>query len=235
MLPCKQFPLVYTNIKRRLIFGHACPLVHFFNKVGDVLELRENEFLIFNPDTGEILGTFDSETQVVRYKKQVEYYEKHKKEIEDEQVHDFGQSGQFNMFSVFSIEQLSDENLTCSDYRILLLMMSGVGYKTGYISMKNNHAMTDEWIAEKLDINVKTVKRAIRKFIERGIIAINLTEKSKSYFMNPYIQYKGKWISKDLYNMFKDTKWAKQAADEREKEAARRDAMKISKEKRGLI
>jgi predicted transcriptional regulator len=207
----------------------------FFNKAGDILKLGENEFLLFNPDTGEIGGIFNADTQEIRNKKQTEYYQKNKAQIEKDKMYDFGQSGRFNMFSTFSISQLANENLTGSDYRILLLMMSGVGYKTGYISMGNNHPMTPEWIAKKLDVDKRTVDRCLKKLIDKGIIAINVTEKKKSYFMNPYIQYKGRWISKDLYNMFKDTKWAKQAADEREKEAARRDAMKISKEKRGLI
>ena len=206
----------------------------FFNKAGDILKLGENEFLLFNPDTGEIKGIFDSETQTIKSKAQVEYYDKHKFEINADKVYDFGQSGKFNMFSTFSIEQLANESLTGTDYRVLLLMMSGVGYKTGYISMGNNHSMTPEWMAKKLDVDKRTVDRVLKKLIDKGIIAIVVTEKKKSYFMNPYIQYKGRWISKDLYNMFKDTKWAKQAADEREKEAKRREAMEISKMKRHI-
>ena len=198
------------------------------------MSLGENEFLIFNPDTGEIRGIFDSETQVIRAKAQVEYYDKHKFEINNDKVYDFGQSGKFNMFSTFSIEQLANEGLTSADYRVLLLMMSGVGYKTGYISMGNNHSMTPEWMAKKLDIHKKTVDKILKKLIDKGIIAIVVTEKKKSYFMNPYIQYKGRWISKDLYNMFKDTKWALQAKEEREKEAKNREAMEISKAKRGV-
>lgn len=205
-----------------------------FNKVGDILKLGENEFLLFNPDTGEIKGIFDSETQTIRSKAQVEYYDKHKFEINNDKVYDFGQSGQFNMFSTFSISQLAKEDLTGTDYRVLFLLMSGVGYKTGYISMGNNHSMTPEWIAKKLDIHKKTVDKILKKLIDRGIIAIVITEKKKTYFMNPYIQYKGRWISKDLYNMFKDTKWARQAAEEREKESARREAMEISKIKRHI-
>jgi len=198
------------------------------------LELGENEFLLYNPNTGETGGIFNADTQEIRSKKQVEYYEEHKEEIDKDKVYNFGQSGRFNMFSTFSIEQLANESLTCSDYKILLLMMSGIGYKTGYISIGNNHAMTPEWIAKKLNVDKKTVDRCIKKLIDKGIIAIVITEKKKSYFLNPYIQYKGKWISKDLYNMFKETKWAKQAADERENELKRREAMEISKAKRSI-
>lgn len=101
--------------------------------------------------------------------------------------------------------------------------------------MGNNHSMTPEWMAKKLGIHKKTVDKILKKLIDKGIIAIVVTEKKKSYFMNPYIQYKGRWISKDLYNMFKDTKWAKQAKEERKREAKRREAMEISKVKRGLV
>lgn len=198
------------------------------------MELDENEYLIINPITGGFIGIYDSDTQVIRNKKQVEYYEKNKLKIENDKIYDFGQSGSFNMFSTFAIEGLTNENLTGSDYRILLLMMSGVGYKTGYISMGNNHSMTNEWIAKKLDVDKKTVNRTIKKLIDKGIIALNLTEKKKSYFLNPYIQYKGQWISKDLYNMFKDTKWAKLAKEAKEQEIKNREAMAISKAKRNF-
>ena len=209
-------------------------IVSFFHKVGDNVQLGENEFLLFNPDTGEIKGIFDSETQTIRSKAQIEYYDKHKFEINSDKVYDFGQSGKFNMFSTFSIEQLANEGLTGTDYRVLLLLMSGVGYKTGYISMGNNHSMKPEWIAEKLDVHKKTVDIILKKLIDKGIIAIVITEKKKSYFMNPYIQYKGRWISKDLYNMFKDTKWALKAKDEREKETKNRETMEINKLKRHI-
>lgn len=198
------------------------------------MQLEENEFLLFNPNTGEYGGIFNADTQQIRNKKQIEYYEEHKQEIEENKVYDFGQSGSFNMFSTFSIEQLANEGLTGTDYRVLLLLMSGVGYKTGYISMGNNHSITPEWVANKLDIDKKTVNRVLKKLIDKGIIAIVITEKKKSYFMNPYIQYKGRWISKDLYNMFKETKWALRAKEEREKELKRREAMEISKAKRRL-
>lgn len=196
------------------------------------MKLEENEFLIFNPDTGEIKGIFDCEKQVIRAKTQVEYYNKHKSEINEDKIYDFGQSGRFNMFSTFSMEELANEGLTGTDYRVLLLLMAMTGYKTGYISMGNNHPITIQWISEKLDIHKKTVDVIMKKLIDRGIISIVVTEKKKSYFMNPYIQYKGRWISKDLYNMFKNTKWAKIAKEVREKEEKNREIMKINKAKK---
>lgn len=198
------------------------------------MKLVEEEYLIFNPDTGECIGIFNKCTQTIRDKKQIEYYENNKQDIDNDKVYDFGQSGSFNMFSTFAIEELTKEKLTSSDYKVLLLMMSGVGYKTGYISIGNNHSMTNEWIVKKLSVDKKTVDRTIKKLIDAGIIAISITEKRKCYFLNPYIQYKGQWISKDLYNMFKDTKWSKMAKEEREKELKRRESMKISKTKRGF-
>lgn len=222
------------NKNKHFVSGQKCPIANFFHKVGDMLNLEENEYLIVNPNTGDLIGIYNKDTQIIRNKKQVDYYKKNKVQIEKDKIYDFGQSGSFNMFSNFAIAGLANENLTSSDYRILLLMMSGIGYKTGYISMGNNHSMTNDWIAKKLDVDKKTVNRTIKKLVDRGIIALNVTEKKKSYFLNPYIQYKGQWISKDLYNMFKDTKWAMMAKEEREKESNNRESMKISKKKRGI-
>ena len=196
--------------------------------------VNEDIFKVFNPITGEQLKDFNRATQEITSRKQAEYYIKHKKEIEEEKVYDFGQSGNFTMLNQFAARQLSKEKLTGADYKIIFLMISNTNYKSGLITKGNNHDVDEKWIADNLDIDLKTVERAFKKFTKGGIIYKGTTNEKVQYFFNPYIQYKGAWINKTLYEMFKGTKWAEQAKLEREKEAKRREAMEISKIKRHI-
>ena len=146
--------------------------------------------------------------RIVR-KSQAEYYQKHKEEIEKDRVYNFGQDKNFSMLSEYAAKQLADEKLTSSEYRVLLLMISHTHYKSGLVAYGNNQPMTKEWVSEKLNIGKKTVDNAIKTLIDRGIIAENNTNHRTKYFFNPYIQYKGRWINRTLYEMFKNTRWAK--------------------------
>lgn len=194
---------------------------------------RENVSQIIDMETGEIQGKLYPGDYIVR-KKQHEYYEKNKKEIESEKIYDFGQSNNFTMLNQYAAKQLSKEKLTAADYKIIFLLISNTNYKSGLITKGNNHNVDEPWIADSLNLNLKTVERAIKKFNKEGIIYKGMIIDKIQYFFNPYIQYKGAWINKTLYEMFKDTKWAKQAKEEREREAKRREAMEISKMKRHI-
>ena len=163
---------------------------------------------IVNGKTGEIEKKLYQGDRVLR-KSQLDYSKNHKEELEEDKIYNFGQDKKFSMLSEFSAKQLADEKLTSSEYRILLLMISNTRYKSGVIGFKNNQPMTQNWISKKLGISKKTTENSIRTLIDRGIIAQNITNHRIKYFFNPYIQYRGRWINKTLYEMFKNTKWAK--------------------------
>ena len=191
-------------------------------------------FSIIDTETGEYRGNFNPEFQEIKNKKQIEYYEKHKAEIEKNRIYNFGQSNKFTMLNQNAARELANEKITGSEYQIMFLMMANTNYKSGLITKGNNHSIDMEWLSEQLNIKQVTVERCIKKFIDKGIVCKGETASKIQYFFNPYIQYKGAWINATLYAMFKNTKWALQAKEEREKELKRREAMEISKAKRRL-
>jgi len=179
-----------------------------------VISVEEAVGYVIDGETGEIRDRFYQGDEVrIKRKEQVEYYQKSKKEIEKDKVYNFGQDRKFSMLSEYAAKQLADEKLTAAEYRVLLLMISHTHYKSGLIAYGNNQFITKEWITKKLGISAKTTDYAVKTLIDRGIIAQNTTNHKTKYFFNPYIQYKGRWINKTLYEMFRNTRWAK-AKDE---------------------
>ena len=159
-------------------------------------------------ETGEIKDELFPGDRIVR-KKQREYIKKNVEEIEEDRFYNFGQDNKFSMLSEYAAKQLADENLTASEYRIMLVMISNTNYKSGLITFGNNRPLTKEWLSKELEISQKTTTNAIKTLIDRGIIAQNITNRKTKYFFNPYIQYRGRWINKTLYEMFRNTRWAK--------------------------
>lgn len=164
--------------------------------------------LVVNADTGEIEKELFPGYRIVA-KKQIEYNEKNREEIESDRMYYFGQDNKFSMLSSYSARQLADEKLTATEYRVVLLMISNTNYKSGLITIGNNHSMDAKWISNALKINIKTAESCLKTLTDRGIIAQNTTNFKTKYFFNPYIQYRGRWINRTLYEMFKNTRWAK--------------------------
>lgn len=163
-----------------------------------------------NTETGEITDViYEGDVVRVVRNKQTKYYQNNKKEIEKDRIYRFGQDKNFSMLSEFSARQLANENLTSSEYRVLLLMISNTNYKSGLVTLDNNWPMTKDHVSKALDLSSKTVERCLCVLVNKGIINRSTTNHVTKYFFNPYIQYKGAWINRTLYEMFKNTKWAK--------------------------
>ena len=166
---------------------------------------------ILDSATGEIVNElYEGDRHKIIRKKQIDYLEKNGKDIENEKIYNFGQDANFSMLSSYSAKQLADENLTASQYRVMLLMISNTNYKSGLIAFGNNKPMTSEWISKKLNVSIKTSDNCIKVLTDKGIINRSTTNYKTKYYFNPFIQYRGRWINKTLYEMFRNTKWAKQ-------------------------
>lgn len=171
-------------------------------------DIRHPIRYIVHAETGEIEKELFEGDKIIR-KKQIDFSKKHEVDLEEEKIYNFGQDKKFSMLSEYASKQLANEKLTASEYRILLIMISNTNYKSGLIAFGNNQPITKEWISKTLGLTQKTTDNSIKTLIDRGIIAQNITNHKTKYFFNPYIQYRGRWINRTLYEMFKNTRWAK--------------------------
>lgn len=173
-------------------------------------EVQKPISLLIDTGTGEVKGEiYEGDKVRILRKRQLDYVKTNAEEINKERMYYFGQDENFGMISEFASKQLADEKLTATEYRIVLIMMANTHYKSGLIAFKNNIPLSIEWLAKKLNISIKTAEKSINTLIDKGIIAQNTTHFKTKYFFNPFILYKGRWINRTLYEMFRNTKWAK--------------------------
>lgn len=119
-------------------------------------------------------------------------------------------NGQFGKAYNRAIIKLARLNLHQSEYRIVFLFLSLVRPSSGLIAYKNYRPVNLEWVARELKISDKTVSRAITRLTDLGIICRASSGGDTIYFFNPYIYNKGRHINKTLFEMFKNSEWAKE-------------------------
>ena len=119
-------------------------------------------------------------------------------------------NGQFGKAYNSAIEKLAKLNLSQSEYRVVLLMVTLVRPSSGLVAYGNYKPVTLDWLAGELDISDKTMKRTIKRLISLGVICEAHALKDILYFFNPYIYQKGRYINKTLFEMFKKSEWARE-------------------------
>lgn len=166
--------------------------------------------------TGRVLESFGENDKItVRKQAQMDYYENHKHEINRERLYDFGEYRKFFMFSESAAREMANEKLTGTEFAVMFFLMSMTNYKSGLIAHGNNRAITRSYVSDYFKLTKRHTNEVFDKLIDLGVVAENITEKTTKYFFNPFIQYRGQWINRTLYDMFVKTKWAMIAKEER--------------------
>lgn len=173
------------------------------------MRINVNESCFIVTQNGEILNTIErGDVLNVTTKKQLEYMCDKRPDVLHDRVYSVG-SGQFCMLDEFAAIELSREDLSAADIKVMFYCMAKSNFKSGLIAHTNNRPVTQENMVKELDLGETTVYRAVKKLTDKGIIARVNTNTAVKYFFNPFIQRKGHWINRALYEMFLNTKWAK--------------------------
>lgn len=118
-------------------------------------------------------------------------------------------NGQFGKAYSAALSKLAKQNLSQSEYRIVLLFITLVRPSSGLIAYGNYKPVNLDWVAEELQLSDKTVTRSINRLLMFRIICKATSGGDVQYFFNPYIYNKGRYINKTLFEMFKKSEWAK--------------------------
>lgn len=109
--------------------------------------------------------------------------------------------------------ELIDVDLTPFEIKILLVMVSNLGYGiyNGIVIKKCNNRfmdfMTSKDIIEIVKCEDSTFKRAIKKFRELEILQTKRKGNKNIYILNPFLFAKEKRIPKTLFKMFRNSKY----------------------------
>lgn len=102
------------------------------------------------------------------------------------------------------------EVLTTSEMNVFLKLIEYIGYDCLLRDHKTTLCMRD--IVNIVGIEYSSLRKIMPQLERKGIIKsipnTNGTKKQNKYLVNPYLVFRGKDISKDILDLFRDTKWA---------------------------
>ena len=172
------------------------------------MRINVNESCYIVTQNGEILNTIErGDVLNVTTKRQLEYMCNKSHDVLHDRVYSVG-SGQFCMLDELAAVELSREDLSAADIKVMFYCMAKTNFKSGLIAHANNRPVTQDNMVKELVLGETTVYKAVKKLLDKGVLARVNTNTAVKYFFNPFIQRKGHWINRTLYEMFCHTKWA---------------------------
>lgn len=160
--------------------------------------------IIINKETGEIVDELN-EGDRIRKKAQDDFYKSQSDLIEINTDEDF-----VKIFGRTMSMLMKEEDLTLNEVKICLHMISYIGYESGLLRYENNGKLLKlKDIEEITKLPKRSVVRAMNSLVSRKVFGVHKTGKENAYTVNPFIFMKGRQINKTLYNLYKNTKWAK--------------------------
>ena len=99
------------------------------------------------------------------------------------------------------------DDLTGNESVMLIYLLRYLGYDC-ILRFNNGKAITRQFILADTAQSQKTVDRAMRGLIEKGIAGKHKTNETYCYTVNPYIFAKGTGVDKGIAAFYASTKWA---------------------------
>lgn len=100
------------------------------------------------------------------------------------------------------------KELSGSEMQFIHYLLQFLRYESGLISYENGKELCNKSIALEIGKSVRWVEMTMKSLEEKQVLHKIKIGKSK-YLANPWLFMRGKRITKTLYEIFKDTKWAK--------------------------
>lgn len=101
------------------------------------------------------------------------------------------------------------KSLNNAELLILEIMLQYLRYTSGVVAFENGIHITKHHLSEMSEYSVRNVERLIKGLIDKQVIARCRTGNDIMYYINPFLYVKGERINKTLFEIFKNTKWAK--------------------------
>lgn len=155
--------------------------------------------LVVDPVTGELITEISEGDKIIR-DKSIEYL-KGTIEILKGEPH-------VKIF-VGKLKELHDL-IEPQEAKMIHYMLSYLSYESGILINQNGRFVTREQIAKELDMSERQVDRTIEKLKEHEVLKKVLGAKREvSFVLNPWLFVRGTRINRTLYEMFKNSRWAK--------------------------
>lgn len=101
------------------------------------------------------------------------------------------------------------KSLTGPEMNMVYYLLQYISYESGALKHHNGQLLTRRFIANEMDLSERTVDRILQGLKAKKVISHNYIGKEVQYYVNPWLFMRGKRINKTLYEMFKNSEWAK--------------------------
>lgn len=166
----------------------------------------EKVYLLVDPDTGEIVQEVASGSKIVPKR----LVDRLNEELPDDKIY-INLSRRFVRLHEDIAAELAKLRLTGCEQSVMLWLGSHARTGSGAVLHGNNKRITREAAIAALGFGKTAVYAAFARLLEEEIIGVQTSCDSPAthkYYFNPYVLMRGRYVSKDLYRRFKDTKWA---------------------------
>lgn len=163
-------------------------------------EIKQDELVcsFMNTETGEIDYSLREEDSIrVDTREQKEYRANHKY---------IKKSNSFVKVYKDTISILANEDLTKSEYKIILVALAYLDKTSGILTEYGINISKNRFI-ELVGISHNTFTEGINHLIELKIMARTKVGRNSVYIMNPFIFQNGTYINATLYKLFRKSKW----------------------------
>lgn len=163
----------------------------------------KEDLLVINPLTGELITEINEGDKIVR-NKQTEFSRTHISNFNKE-------TGYVKLYN--GVIPLLNEHLTPREFKFVMMLTDYIGY-FDCVLRNGRDVLTLKDLSVELDFSYDVVRKIVPALIQKGIMseykvcdARNKKKFTKSYVVNPYLFFRGKYLNKEVSRLFEKSGW----------------------------
>ena len=154
--------------------------------------------ILVSPGTGEVIGKLYEGDRIQRAKSN-EYL---KSTIELNKDEPYAKAYLRPMFDLAKA-------LSGAELQMVYFLLPYLSYESGLLMHPNGKPVTRGYIADMSGLALKTVDKILHSLHSKQVVGKHNNGREVHFTMNPWLFMKGKRINKTLYELFKNSRWAK--------------------------
>ena len=101
--------------------------------------------------------------------------------------------------------------LTGAEMQMVFYLAQYIGYDSGILFMPGGRPLSRQFISGETGLSVKTIDKILQGLHKKQVIGKHNNGREVHFTVNPFLFMRGKRINRTLYELFKNSRWAKVA------------------------
>ena len=154
--------------------------------------------VLIKPETGEVTGELYEGDRIYRGKS--DEYLKSTVEINKDEPY-----AKAYIKPMFALAQC----LSGAELQMIYFLLPSLSYDSGLLMHSNGKPITRQFISDSAGLAIKTTDKIIQGLHQKQVMGKHNNGREVHFTMNPWLFMRGKRINKTLYEIFKNSRWAK--------------------------